>query len=267
VIDEVNEIAYIPNTSTGGIVIYDHKKGTSRLYLDDFSTGNEPDTVFEINGVNYGKDKITGKTDGIAIDPNFENVYYCALDGTKLYSIPSKYLQMFVNDPTISSNDIKKYVTSYGDKVAPTGGLQIIDNLLYFGALTQNSFYSWDYTTESKLTPENQKLIAQDKETINWVDTFAYQSFPSRGKYLYFVSNRLNLFLLNISGATMDFSGESGANINVYRYKVPAQKFKQGGDPATIAGVSIFGALIGIAIFGSIFRAFWKRKSNQTELV
>jgi hypothetical protein len=129
------------------------------------------------------------------------------------------------NDPRISSNDIKNYVISYGDKVAPTGGLQIIDNLLYFGALTQNSFYSWDYTTESKLTLENQKLIAQDKETINWVDSFAYRSFPSRGKYLYFVSNRLNLFLLSISGATMDFSGESGANINVYRYKVPAQKF------------------------------------------
>jgi hypothetical protein len=261
VLDEENEIAYMADVITGGIAVYDYRNNRSRLYVDKTSTQQEEDNNFIINGIDYKK-QIHGNSDGLAIDSKNENVFYCPLNGRNLHSIPTKYLRDF----TMPNSEIEKYVNFHGAKLSPSDGLQVVDDMLYFGGLTTNSFYAWNYSSSQTLTNDNQISIAQDASTLNWVDTFAVQSFPSDGTYLYLLSNRLNLYF-KFDGPSIDFSGASGRNVHIYRYKIQSAQHNANngganGNKALTISLSVIGALAGIALLGWIFKRSKAKKNG-----
>ena len=46
-----------------------------------------------VSGVAYGNSTFTTPADGIALDPEAEHVYYCALQGLSLYRVPAALLR------------------------------------------------------------------------------------------------------------------------------------------------------------------------------
>jgi hypothetical protein len=151
------------------------------------------------------------------------------------------------------NSEIEKYVNFHGAKLSPSDGLQVVDDMLYFGGLTTNSFYAWNYSSSQTLTNDNQISIAQDASTLNWVDTFAVQSFPSDGTYLYLLSNRLNLYFFD--GPNIDFSGAFGPNVHIFRYKIPNSNQPIVGYTTSLTiSLSVIGAAAGIALLGWIFK-------------
>lgn len=86
-----------------------------------------------------------------------------------------------------------------GEKLSASDGLTCgSDGKLYYGAFTNNAVVSWDPSTP--LTPANQIIVAQDKDTMQWQDTFA---FDNQGN-LYFTTNRLQLYFTVCSLALWD---------------------------------------------------------------
>jgi hypothetical protein len=257
VVDEAKQIAYFADSS-GSIVVFDRKLRKARRYTDKISTQNEPDYQFVINGIDYGNQMIRTRLDGIAIDSSNENIYYCPLQGVNLYSIATKYLNNF----DLSDAEIERNIVSYGKKASPSDGIYMYGQKLYFGGVTTNALYSWD--SSLPLNAENQIIEAQNPETLNWVNSFSIQAFRngnSKDTYLYFLSNRLNLFLF--PQKRMDFSGESGANFRVFRMKIDSQ-FISSSSPVdgftitliVIGSVTLFGIFASIILRDRLYK-FW----------
>jgi hypothetical protein len=69
-----------------------------------------------INGVSY---QFPNPLDGIALTPDLQTVYYCALGSNKLYSIPAAALRNF----STSDADLGALVTYHGAKLSASDGL------------------------------------------------------------------------------------------------------------------------------------------------
>lgn len=200
VLDESKGFAYISDPS-GAVIIYDFNNNIAKRFTSP-TMMNEKDVDFTINGIHYGTDTFTTAIDGIAISYTGDELFYCALQGLSLYSIPTVYLRDF----SLSNEDLQKYINKIGRKRAPSDGMAAsrTQNILYFGGLTSNAVYQWDMSSD--FTSENQKIIAENQEKLQWVDTFAWDK-----EKLLLTSNRLDLFF----SGKMDFSGNSGANFRI----------------------------------------------------
>lgn len=200
VLDEERGFAYISDTS-GAIIIYDSVTNTAKRWASP-SMKNEPNVSFTINGIDYGNATFTTAEDGIAISRDGGQLFYCALQGLHLYSIETSYLRNFSN----SDEDLERFVRNRGLKKAPSDGLTCSKNsdVLYFGGLTTNSVYSWNFNEDFSL--ENQKVVSENRKKLQWVDTFAWE-----GDRLLLTSNRLDLFF----SGKMDFEGGQGPNFRV----------------------------------------------------
>lgn len=200
VLDEAKGFAYISDPS-GAVIIYDFNNNTAKRFTSP-SMMNEKDVDFTINGIDYGTNTFTTAIDGIALSFTGDELFYCALQGLSLYSISTVYLRDF----SLSNDDLQKYIKKIGRKMAPSDGMTTsrTQNILYFGGLTTNAVYKWDMSSD--FTSENQKIIAESEQKLQWVDTFAWNK-----DRLLVTSNRLDLFF----SGKMDFSGKSGANFRI----------------------------------------------------
>lgn len=89
--------------------MYDHKAQTSRRYAGP-STANDPNYVMIINANFYGKNIFTTPVDGIAITDDYAAIFYCAVQGTSLYRLPTAILSNF----DLTDSDIDGYVDYLG---------------------------------------------------------------------------------------------------------------------------------------------------------
>ncbi|CAM9318358.1 unnamed protein product [Ectocarpus fasciculatus] len=205
VLDEVNEIAYLTDAGDeGALIVYDFNNGVSRRYVGE-STGRDPSYVFTVNGENYGTDIFTTPVDGIAISGDAFFVYYCSVQGTYLYRLPTAVLRDF----SATWGEIDAEVVNLGYK-PPSDGMQMWGDLLYYGSLPESTYYALD--TEAA-TMRNLTTAAvpvwPDATEMRWVDTFSLD--PSDTERLWFVSNGLDRFIMR----TMDFTGKSGPNFRI----------------------------------------------------
>jgi hypothetical protein len=110
----------------------------------------------------------------------------------------------------------------------PSDGIKYLDGTLYWGALTISTFYSLSINSSSTFSSltEAADSAPVDEQSMHWIDTFAIDLATINNsitigdrkgkKKIWFVSNRLDLY----SVYTMDFSGNSGANMRIMSFEI-----------------------------------------------
>ncbi|XP_035693903.1 major royal jelly protein 1-like [Branchiostoma floridae] len=189
--------AYISDSSrAGGIVVYDYKQDKSHRVTHPSMTAATDGRRMTINGRNYTFPPVP--VNGVALSPIGKNMklYYCALAGYNLYTLPTSLLKQ----PTVA--DVGTSVKELGRKASQSDGIAISNKgTLYYGALQLNAVYRWD--TSSQDVSSSSPLLISDVR-MQWPNAFA---FDDEG-YLWFVSNKLQQYLfneLNITGPESNF--------------------------------------------------------------
>ncbi|CAG5126280.1 unnamed protein product [Candidula unifasciata] len=192
VLDYINgsvRYAYMSDAYDSRLIIYDFET-KSAFYLKDPSMDIERNaSVITFNGEEY--DYILSAINGIAISPDFNYVYYCAVSSYSLYQIPTSTLR---NMSSAKDTGIRRV----GTKVSQTAALAYGNNNLYYGALGLNAVYFWDLKQDmmkqkvgmDKVSLQTQTLLVRNDSAMQWPDTFA---FDNKG-WLWFTSDRLPLF-------------------------------------------------------------------------
>jgi hypothetical protein len=214
VLDEVNGYAYFTNTyANGGIIVYSITDNNSHMFTS-VATERNSSYDFCVNGICYGTDGIgANPSDGIALSNDNKYLYFSAVQGPALYMIETQYLWDF----SMTDAEFQSHVVLLGPKDGCSDGLlQLGGNLFYGDATTSqlgviNTIES-SFTSANSLTASgNTLLTAESPSTLNWMDTFSLDLADSNA--FYFTTNRLNLFF----SYDMDFTGQSGANMRIYR--------------------------------------------------
>jgi hypothetical protein len=207
VVDETRGLAYMSDTwGSGGIIVYDYSANVSRRWDNAAFAGIANATIVE-NGVAYSN---SAPTDGIALSPDFNFVYFCAMSSPFLYVISAKQLADF----SLPDSELK--ITKIGKKGISDGMAFSKSGILYFGSNEENALVAWNVSTE---TLSSAKPVFSDVASNEWMDTFAFD-----GDSLVWVSNRLlRFFHRNLS--TTD------ANFRILSTPVDSVSYVESGDP------------------------------------
>ncbi len=178
-IDNNRQYAYLTNSNEGGIVVVNLASGAARQVLHDhYSTRSDPAFKFIIDGQELTKNGQPVKihSDGIALTPDGDWLYYKPLTDDKLYRIRTEHLR---ND-AMSSEALGAKVEDLGHFV-PTDGM-IFDRKgnLYFGDMRTYSI--------KKISPDltMQNLITDDR--LIWPDSYSI----SEDGYLYLSCSQIH---------------------------------------------------------------------------
>jgi sugar lactone lactonase YvrE len=181
-IDNQNGFAYLTNSNTGGIVILNIKSGESRLVL-----GNSPsvksDAAYHFAPLGTELKKGDGSllkvnSDGIALTPDNQYLYYKPLSDNRLYRIKTALLKDFKTP----ENVLEKNVEDLGKFITTDGMIFDKKGNLYFGDLEKSSIV--------KITPDlKMETIVQDKEKLIWPDSYSI----SDNGYLYISNSQIQL--------------------------------------------------------------------------
>ncbi|BAV06929.1 hypothetical protein FLA_2949 [Filimonas lacunae] len=173
-IDNTNGFAYMTSSSGGGIVVLNIQTGTSRFVLGNSSTVKSDTSYhFSPNGKALLKadgTALTVNSDGIALTPDNQWLYFKPLTDNKLYRISTTLLRDFTTPfKTLDEKveDLGKFVTTDGMIFDKAGNL-------YLGDLEQNSII--------KITPDlTMHTLLQDNNNLRWPDSYSI----SEDGYLY----------------------------------------------------------------------------------
>lgn len=212
VLDLKNRVAFISSTGNpdasdkGAIVIYDDKKKRSRRFESEATRTSQDTAPIVIHSTNQ-TDNLRGlATDGIALTPSCDKVFFSPLGGRNLYSVSAEALRDF--DAPVSA--VVATLEDHGFKPDNCDGMTFDDKGdLYFGGLTTDSVYRWTPGTGPPV--KQAEAIATDPQ-LWWVDTFA---FDGRGSMVV-TSNRLDRWFFG----GMDFSGAAGANFRISKLNI-----------------------------------------------
>jgi sugar lactone lactonase YvrE len=156
-IDDAAKKIFITDSGMGGIVVLDMKSGESKRVLD-----KHPSTKSENISLTVDKTEFTKKihSDGIALSPVDNKLYYHALTGYNLYRVPAEALETNLRDET----SLVKQVEKVGITPAPDGMIFDKEGNLYMADLERNAV--------SYRTPEGDIRILIQDERLKWPDTF-----------------------------------------------------------------------------------------------
>ncbi len=177
--------AYITDSSVGGpggIIVVDLATGKAlRRLSGDPTTMPDPDFVPVIEGeplMNRPKGGAPTPwlvaTDGIAISPDGETLYYCALSSRHFYAVPTALLR----DPKATDETIVAAIRDLGPKAPSDGLTEDGEGRVYAG--------DYEHGTIRRLENGRWQTIADDPRIL-WPDTL---SIGTDG-YLYFTANQL----------------------------------------------------------------------------
>ena len=179
-VDTKRNIAYITDSGLGALIVVDLATGKSRRLLENHhSTKAEDITMVFDTGPWLRPDgsKPRVHSDGIALDPSGEYVYYQALTGRTLYRIAAEYLC----DETLSETQLAEKVERVAESGAADGILFCPRGYIYLSAIEDNAI--------RRITPEGKlETVIQDPR-IKWADSFAFES----GGDIYFTISQIHL--------------------------------------------------------------------------
>ncbi|WP_093288526.1 L-dopachrome tautomerase-related protein [Verrucomicrobium sp. GAS474] len=179
-VDGPRGFAYLTSSSNGGIVVLNLATGESRLVLHGHpSTLSDPAYRFVVDGRELATAAGPAKihSDGIALSPDRNKLYFKPLTDNKLYRIDTELLR----DPKVPEMPIESAVESLGRFVATDGMEMDAKGNLYLGDIENNRII--------KITPDLQKLsLIQDSSRLLWPD-----SYSLHGGYLYLTCSQINL--------------------------------------------------------------------------
>ena len=172
-IDTKKKFAYLSESKRGGIIVVDLESGKMRCVLSNhYSVKSDPTYKYIIDGkelIKEGK-AVKFNSDGIALTPDGDWVYYKPLTDSKLYRIKTEYLR----DASISDTAMGSKVEDLG-KFCSTDGM-IFDKKgnLYFGDPQNSRLLKIDKDLKMTTLVEDQRLIWPDSYAI--ADGYLYVS-------------------------------------------------------------------------------------------
>jgi sugar lactone lactonase YvrE len=180
-VDTKRDLVYLTESQQGGIVIVDIKSGKTRLTLQGHpSVVSDPTYKFIIDGreLRDPKGPVKFNSDGLALTPDGNTLYYKPLTDNKLYRIKTEFLL----DSTIADKalwakveDLGKFTTTDGMIIDPAG-------YLYLGDIQNYTMYRLD--TNADLKREN---LLTDKVRLQWPDSYAVHD-----GYLYITTSQID---------------------------------------------------------------------------
>jgi sugar lactone lactonase YvrE len=178
-------------------VVLDLNSGKARRALDTHASTKAENVTLLINGKPFLMKGSAPKihSDGIALSPDQNKLFYHALTGYQLYSVPTALLA----DDRSSASALAEKVESKGVTPAPDGMIFDENGNLYMADLERNAV---TYRTPSG----DMKILVQD-ERLNWPDTFTI--------------DRENNLLFTDSQLGRVAAGASAEGIIFTIYKVP----------------------------------------------
>jgi sugar lactone lactonase YvrE len=173
-------VAYITDSSLSGpgaIIVLDLTTGKAVRRLNGHaSVMPEPGFAPAVNGKAMPA-SFKVASDGIALSPDGETLYYCALSSRHLFAVPTRLLR----DPAVSEADLARAVRDIGVKGASDGLEADAKGTVYAGDYEHNAIRKLDAGATTWQT------IAQAPR-LSWPDTF---SIGPDG-YLYVIANQLH---------------------------------------------------------------------------
>jgi sugar lactone lactonase YvrE len=167
-VDTSTRTAYLTESKKGGIVVVNLQSGESRLVLNThYSVKSDPNHALTVNGEELKRNgkPFKGNSDGIALSPDRQWLYFKPLSDTKLYRVRTEDLR----NPSLSRKELNSKVEDLGSNFTTSDGM-IFDQKgnLY---LSDN-----EHDTIVRITPAmKMETIARDHRLI-WPDTFSWST-------------------------------------------------------------------------------------------
>ncbi len=158
-VDTDRNIAYMTDSGQGGIVVLNLETGDSFRRLDGHPSVRAEDIQVVIEGV-----PMDGPihSDGIALSPDGNFLYYQALTGKTLYRVPTKALR----DQSLKDDVAGQSVERVGESGVSDGIIFGPDNWIYLTSLELNAIRRIDPASGEV------QMVVQD-ERLKWPDSFA----------------------------------------------------------------------------------------------
>lgn len=173
-VDTKREVAYITESQNGGIVVLDIKSGKARLVLQNHpSVKADPAFRFIIDGRELKDDKgpVRFNSDGLALTPDGDWLYYKPLSDNKLYRIKTEFLR----DENVSDKGLGAKVEDLGKWTTTDGMAMDSDGNLYLGDIINYTIYRITNTSGAKAALKRENIIT-DKVQLQWPDSYAIQN-------------------------------------------------------------------------------------------
>ena len=174
-IDTDNNYAFITDSGDGAIVIVNLLTEESRRVLDNNYSTQAEDITLNIEDRNLS---IKIHSDGIALSPDNEYIYYQALSSRKLYRIMTNVLSDF----TLSVDEIESSVEFICHAGASDGIAFDKNGYLYLTSLEKNAISRW-------LPPNGNIQVLVSNPKIKWPDSISIT--PDLD--IYFTTSQLHL--------------------------------------------------------------------------
>jgi sugar lactone lactonase YvrE len=165
-VDTTNNIAYLTESKQGGIVVLDTKSGNARMVLRRESPVlADPTHKFIVGGGELQRNgkPMRGNSDGIALSPDGQWLYFKPLSDTKLYRIRTSDLR----DALATGADVQNKVKDLGANYSTSDGM-IFDKSgnLYLSDMEHDAIM--------RVTPELKLQVVVHDDRLIWPDTFAW---------------------------------------------------------------------------------------------
>lgn len=187
-VDTKREVVYLTESQQGGIAVVDIKSGKIRMTLQGHpSVKYDPTFKFIIDGreLRDAKGPVKFSSDGLALTPDGNTLYYKPLSDNKLYRIQTEYLR----DEKIADKTLGDKVEDLG-KFTTTDGMIIDANgYLYLGDIL-------NYTLYRLHTPDMKREdLVTDRTLLQWPDSYAVHD-----GYLYVTTSQIDHMAKNNGG-------------------------------------------------------------------
>ncbi|UYZ62627.1 major royal jelly family protein [Hymenobacter weizhouensis] len=163
-IDTQNNVAYITDSNQGAIIVVNLATGRSRRLLGNHPSTKSENLILTVEGRvwrNRSGELPSIDSDGIALSPNRDYLYYHALTGRGLYRIATQYLR----DEALPASQLSQRVEFLGNTNPPDGMIFDPAGNLYLTDVENNAV--------TRITAAGQlQLVAQDAQ-LKWPDSFA----------------------------------------------------------------------------------------------
>ncbi|WP_206106131.1 L-dopachrome tautomerase-related protein [Olivibacter sp. XZL3] len=173
-VDTERGFAYMTNSSEGGILVIDINSGAMKQVLQNhYSVRSDPNYTFVVDGKELTKDgkPVKMHSDGIALTPDGEWLYYKPLTDDKLYRIATERLR----NMTLAESDLEAAVEDLGHFTTTDGMTFDQNGNLYLGDIQQSRIMRISPTHEMTEVIRDERLIWPDSYAVS-KDGFLYIS-------------------------------------------------------------------------------------------
>lgn len=177
--DTARGIAYLSDSGRGALVVLDLKTGQARSVLTAHPSTKSEDIVLTVEGRPWFLNGTPPKvhSDGIALGPEGQYVYYQALTGRSLYRIATQWLRQ----ENLSEAELGAKVEFVAQTGAADGLMGDRQGNIYLSALEHNAI--------RRLTPAHVLETVVADARISWPDSFTMAADGT----VYFTTSQIHL--------------------------------------------------------------------------